>query len=56
MTGHDPLPLPYSEEKEEEKPRQVSIPPVILLFVGDLPVASSLALTGPVFRTDDPWN
>ena len=42
--------------KEEEKPRQVSIPPVILLFVRDLPVASSLALTGPVFRTDNPWN
>ena len=33
-------PLPRAQEREE-KPRQVSIPPVISWFVGDLPTASS---------------
>jgi cleavage stimulation factor subunit 3 len=38
--AREPLP-PRAQEREEEKPRQVSIPPVISWFVGDLPAASS---------------
>ena len=40
--AREPLPPPSRvQEREEEKPRQVSIPPVISWFVGDLPAASS---------------
>ena len=39
--GREPLPPSRTQEREEEKPRQVSIPPVISWFVGDLPAASS---------------
>jgi cleavage stimulation factor subunit 3 len=40
--AREPLPPPSrAQEREEEKPRQVSIPPVISWFVGDLPAASS---------------
>lgn len=39
--AREPLPPPRAQEREEEKPRQVSIPPVISWFVGDLPTAPS---------------
>ena len=39
--AREPLPPSRAQEREEEKPRQVSIPPVISWFVGDLPTASS---------------
>ena len=39
--AREPLPPSRAQEREEEKPRQVSIPPVISWFVGDLPSASS---------------
>ena len=39
--AREPLPPSRAQEREEEKPRQVSIPPVISWFVGDLPAASS---------------
>ena len=47
--GRDPLPPSRAQEREEEKPRQVSIPPVISWFVGDLPTASSF--DGDSFKT-----
>ena len=37
--AREPLPPPRSQEREEEKPRQISIPPVVSWFVGDLPGA-----------------
>jgi cleavage stimulation factor subunit 3 len=39
--GREPLPPSRAQEREEEKPRQVSIPPVISWFVGELPAAAS---------------
>ena len=39
--AREPLPPSRAQEREEEKPRQVSIPPAISWFVGDLPSASS---------------
>ena len=39
--GREPLPPSRAQEREEEKPRQVSIPPVVSWFVGELPTASS---------------
>ena len=39
--GREPLPPSRTQEREEEKPRQVSIPPVVSWFVGELPTASS---------------
>ena len=39
--AREPLPPSRAQEREEEKPRQVSIPPVISWFVGDLPAAPS---------------
>jgi cleavage stimulation factor subunit 3 len=39
--GRDPLPPPRAQEREEENFRQVSIPPVMSWFVGELPAASS---------------
>jgi len=51
--AREPLQL-RTQEREEEKPRQVSIPSVISWFVGDLP--ASHTFDGPVFRTDDLLN
>lgn len=39
--AREPLPPSRTQEREEEKPRQPSIPPVISWFVGDLPGAAS---------------
>jgi cleavage stimulation factor subunit 3 len=39
--AREPLPTSRAQEREEEKPRQISIPPVISWFVGDLPASSS---------------
>jgi len=39
--AREPLLPPRAQEREEEKPRQISIPPVISWFVGDLPAATS---------------
>ncbi|GLB33223.1 putative suf-domain-containing protein [Lyophyllum shimeji] len=49
-----PLPPPRAHEREEEKPRIVTIPSVISWFLGELPTAS--AFDGPVFRTEDLMN
>ncbi|KAF8164707.1 hypothetical protein B0H34DRAFT_793176 [Crassisporium funariophilum] len=65
--GREPLPPPRAQqhqqdrerererEREDEKPaRQVSIPPIISWFIGELP--SPVSFDGPVFRTDDLLN
>ncbi|KAF9460965.1 hypothetical protein BDZ94DRAFT_1238063 [Collybia nuda] len=49
-----PLPPPRIQEREEEKPRILTVPPVISWFIGELPSAASF--DGPVFRTEDLMN
>lgn len=39
--AREPLPSSRAQERDEEKPCHVSIPPVISRFVGDLPSVSS---------------
>jgi hypothetical protein len=65
--AREPLPS-RAQKREQEQPRQLSIPPVISWFVGDLPASSFdghfccfwrgkfFFLIGSVFRTDDLLN